>query len=611
MTGRNTGGEGQARRLAFGRFMLDLDRGCLLANGAEVPLRPKTFAVLKVLVGNAGRLISKDELIAAVWQNGAVTDDALVQSVGELRRALGDEKSEMIRTVPRRGYRFDAEVSAETDASGRTAGDLGAAAPTMPPMAAAPGGLPVDASMTAASPAGSSDIPPPRPTSRSLAPLYAAMAVALLIAAAWAVWSGFRADLTRSSTPSANAIQPAKPAIAVLPFRNNSGDPAREYFVDGLTQDVISALGRFSSLTVMSWNAVLPYRDAPVNPGQVAQALDVRYQIEGSVQQTGDRVRVNAQLIDADGRILWTSQFDEALGDLFKLQDSLAAQIVAALATRVTQFEQRRVSSKPPGSLEAYDYVLRARPALRRPTRANNAEARAMLRRATELDPNYAAAYAALAETYHIAVSMGWAESPTTFLARAEELANKALDLDDSDVRARVMLGRIHLFYNRYDDARAQMERALAINPNDADGLAGRGHILLWLGQTDAAVATLETAQRVDPDLNVLDRFALALAYYLKGRYDDCIAQAELNLRKTEDTPFNQILLAAAYAQEKRREDAARLATAIRRSDPTFDPDTFGNKFLNPADRERLRDGFRKANLYTSSAPPDSAIPTP
>jgi tetratricopeptide (TPR) repeat protein len=370
-----------------------------------------------------------------------------------------------------------------------------------------------------------------------------------------------------------------------------------------LTQDFINALGRFSELTVMSWNAVLPYKGKPARPGEIARVLAVRYQVEGSVRQTRDRVRVIAQLVNTDGRVLWSARFDEALADLFVLQDKITTQIAGALAIRVTQLEQRRVSAKPTESFEAYEYVLRARPALLRPTRANNVEARALLRRAIELDPNYAGAYAALAETYHIAVSMGWAESPTAFLSRAGEMANKALSLNDSEVRARIILGYIHIFYQRYEQAKGEIEGAIAINPNDAHGLAGRGNILVWLGQTDAAIEALELAQRIDPELNAIDRFALSLAYYLKRRYDAAIEQAERNLRKTVGANFTRIVLAGAYAQLGRAEDAARVVSMIHRTEPTFDPERFGSKFLNPADLEHLRDGLRKAGLYGVSQP--------
>jgi tetratricopeptide (TPR) repeat protein len=312
---------------------------------------------------------------------------------------------------------------------------------------------------------------------------------------------------------------------------------------------------------------------------------------------------VTAQLVDADGRVLWSARFDEPLADLFALQDKITTQIAGALAIRVTEVEQRRVLAKPTQNLEAYDYVLRARPALQRPARAEIVNARALLQRAIALDPNYAAAYAGLAETYFTATSMGWSESPTETLSRAEEAANKALSLDESDVRARVILGRIHLFYHRYAPAQAEIDRAIAINPSDAHGLAGRGNFRMWLGQTDAAIEDLELARRIDPELNAMDRFALSLAYYLKGRYDAAIEEAKVNLRRTEGASFSRVLLAAAYAQHGEAEEAARVVAAIRRLDPTFDPQEFGSKFLQPADLDRLRDGLRKAGL--AAAPVD------
>jgi adenylate cyclase len=284
------------------------------------------------------------------------------------------------------------------------------------------------------------------------------------------------------------------------------------------------------------------------------------------------------------------------------LQDRITREIAGALAIRVTQAEQRLVLAKPTKNLEAYDYVLRARPALQRPARANVVEARALLRRAIELDPSYAAAYSALAETFFIGVSMGWAESPTEFLGRAAELANKALSLDETDVRARIVLGRIQIFYHRYAEAKAEIDRAIAINPNDANGLAGHGNILMWSGQADAAIEALELAQRIDPELNPLDRFALSLAYYLKGQYDAAAEQAQLNLRKTEGANFSRIVLAASYAQQTRTEETARLVATIRAIDPTFDPQEFGTKFLNAVDLEHLRDGLRKAGFSADEA---------
>ena len=588
---------GAPSQLCFGRHVLDLGRGCLLLDGNEIALRPKTFSVLRYLVEHHTRLVSKDELFAAVWPNLAVTDDALVQSISELRRALGGDGPLLIRTVPRRGYRFEpdtflvAPIDQNIRGISHPLGSPEAARQTAEP--AIHGRLLFRTAHAGLGVAG-----------------IAAIVLAILLTGGL-LWKDIgrvgKAPDSPPYTDRASAGTPTKPAIAILPFLNESEDTAREYFADGLTQDMIGMVGRFSELTVMSWNAVLPYKGKPASPGEIARVLAVRYQVEGSIRQTGDRVRVSAQLVDMDGRVLWSASFDGALADVFALQDKIATQIVGALAIQVTLVEQRRSFAKPTENLEAYDYVLRSRPALQRPTRANNVEARTFLWRAIQLDPQYAAAYAALAETYHIAVSMGWAESPADYLSRAGDNANKALSFDDSDVRAHIILGRIHLFYHRYEQAMAELNRAIAINPNNADGLAGRGNCLMWMGRTDDAIEALEAAQRIDPEMNAIDRFALSLAYYLKGRYGAAIEQAEVNLRGTADANFSRDVLAASYAQNNQATDAARIVAIIHRVEPAFDPRDFGTKFLNPADLEHLRDGFRKAGLYADA--PDSARP--
>jgi adenylate cyclase len=580
----DSSGQLQSRQLRFDRYVLDLDRGCLLFEGNDIALRPKTFAVLQYLIEHAGRLVSKDELFEAVWPGIAVSDDALVQSIGELRRAFSDDGPRLIKTIPRRGYRLETTMS----------------------VGAAGGSALVDAIPGSA--AAAKEIVTPTPTARNITRFLFPFSVAVLIAAG-VLWNragdgsnGLNIFGHTNETGIKASEFGTKPTIAILPLVGQDDDSTHEYFADGLTQDIISALGRFTELTVMSWNAVSPFKGKPASPGEIAHSLAVRYQLEGSVRRSGDRVRVTAQLVNSDGQVLWSARFDEALSDLFALQDKITTQIAGALAIRISQAEQQRAFAKPTENLEAYDYVLRARPASLRPDRANIVEARTLLRRAIELDPNYSTAYTALAETYHSAVSMGWAESPAEFLVRAEEMANKALSLNDSDVRAHVILGRIRIFYHRYDEARAELDRAIAINPSDANGLAGRGNILMWSGHTDAAIDTLELAQRIDPELNTFDRFALSLAYYLKGRYDAAIEQAELNLRKTSGANFSRILLAAAYSEQSRAEDAAQIVTTINRIDPTFDPKEFGTKFLNSADLEHLRDGLRKAGLFTEGA---------
>jgi adenylate cyclase len=547
----------RAKRLQFDRYVLDPDRGSLLLGDNEVVLRPKTFAVLCHLVENSGRLVSKDELFDAIWPNVAVTDDTLVQSIGELRRAIGDGSAQLIKTIPRRGYRFEGAV---TDAGAVTKKAWGTGT-------------------KAALGQGQSGSPPARGR-RDLHRRVLPAAVAVVVGCA--LWSGIpnawrpSENLPRTEVGARGPEATARPAIAILPFLSQSNEPSREYFADGMTQDLITALGHFSDLTVMSWNAVSSYRRASANPGEIAKRLGVRYQVEGNVLQTGDRVRVAAQLVTSDGRVLWSARFDEPYSDLFALQDKITAQVAGALAIRVTEIERRRVLAKSSADLAAYDYVLRARPALQRPARADLVQARSLLRHAVELDPNYAEAYAALAETYFTSTSMGWTESPSEAVNRAEELSNKALALDDSNVRAHTILGRIHIFFQRYEQARAEMDRAISLNPNDAHALAGRGNNRMWLGEPEAAIADLELALRIDPELAAMDRFALSLAYYLKGQYRAAVEQAELNLQRTEGANFSRIVLAAAHAEQNNGIEAARVVAAVHRLDPTFDAGSFG-----------------------------------
>lgn len=427
----------KSSRLRFGSHELHLDRGCLLLHGNEVVVRPKTFKVLQHLVENPGRLVSKEELFAAVWPNLVVTDDTLVQSIGELRRALGDDGPTLIRTIPRRGYRFDSVVSVITPV-GSTFADAA------PSSVASPQHQPPQ---TPASIARTYEEPVPEMHRGRRTRLFALPTAVALFALA-VLWGGLATDWTfsRDGSGLAKSRDPGvRIAIAVLPFVNMSEDSGREYFSDGLTQDVINALGRFSDLTVMSWNAVYPYKGQPASPSEVTRRLAVHYQVEGSVIREDERVRVVAQLVSPDGRVLWSARFDEPLADLFVLRDRIATEVAGALAIRVTRIEQKRILQEPTETLEAYDYILRARHALQRPTRANNIEARALLRRAIQADPGFAAAHAELAENYHVAASMGWTESPTEALSTAEELATKALSLDEAQVRAHLVLGRIHI----------------------------------------------------------------------------------------------------------------------------------------------------------------------
>jgi TolB-like protein/DNA-binding winged helix-turn-helix (wHTH) protein/Flp pilus assembly protein TadD len=553
------------RLIRFDRFLLDLHRGALRSGGQDIELRRKPFEVLKFLVQNAGRLVSKDEIVSAVWPDVFVTDDSVTQCIKELRRALGDDGDRLIRTVPRRGYRLDAEARPEVP----------------PPSPGYDQPSRVDTIL-------SGSLPAIRPR---LWWVGAICAFTLILLGLW-----------RSGHIGPNVVHPAhsgleKPALAVLPFTGASNED--EYLADGITDDVINALGRFSSLTVMSRNAVAIYKGKSATPQQVGRDLAVKYVLEGKVHRLGERLRVTAELSDADrGQVLWSDRFDDAQHDLFAVQDRITTEVAGSLAIKVTQIEQQRAQAKPTDSLEAYDYVLRARRALALgANRSSNAEARALLKKAIKLDPHYASAYTGLGETYRLAVSMGWAESPESALREADGLAHKALTDNDADVRAHVLLGQIHIYYGRYEQALAELDRAATINPNDVDAVAGRGTVLVWSGRTQEGIAALEVARRIDPDLNVFNRFALALGYYLGEKYDSAIELLAQNLSDTPAASYNTALLAASYAQRGRSDDAARTAEMVRRADPGFNPEAFGTQLRQPDDRKRLREGLRKAGF--------------
>jgi adenylate cyclase len=316
-------------------------------------------------------------------------------------------------------------------------------------------------------------------------------------------------------------------SVAVLPFANQS-ESKDDYFSDGLTEDLISALGRFSGLSVLSWNAVAPYRNQVVTPEQLAQELGVRYAIDGSVRRADDRLRVTTRLTDAErGTLLWSERYDRAVDDVFAVQDDISRQIASALALRVTNLEQDRAADKPTENLTAYDYYLRARQQFRQFTRSGNLRARELLERAIDLDHEYADAYAALAWTHAKAAEMGWAEWPERELEHAHHLAQAALRIDASNQLAHILLALVYSYQQDYELALGELDRATEANPNHAGNHAERGWVLLVGGRSGEAVTALEEALRFDPSPTPNTFSNLAIAYYLQDRHDDAVRTAQ------------------------------------------------------------------------------------
>jgi adenylate cyclase len=389
-----------------------------------------------------------------------------------------------------------------------------------------------------------------------------------------------------------------KPSIAVLPFVNMSDDPKQEYFSDGISNDIMTDLSRFKELLVIASNTVFTYKGKPVSVKEIGQELGVRYVVEGSVQKRKDEVRINAQLIFATtGQNLWAERYDRDLKDLFEVQEEIVKAIVRTLAVKIDEAERKRAKQKNTESLEAYDYQLRGREFLRLRTRSGRTEARRMFEKALELDPNYSSAYVGLAQSYLRDFSFGWAEFPDKALQQAQDFAEKALSIDASNEEGYVVLGNVYSRRGQYDIAMDQLNRALELNPNDALSLDQLGRILLFSGRTDDAIRFLESDVRLDPFFALQMPFHLGLAYYLKGRYEDAVKVLEQGVSRRPDITDSHVALAATYAQMGRIEDASREVALIPRLDPFFDLGSYGTAFKNPADRNAILKGLRKAGL--------------
>ncbi|MGH8677680.1 MAG: adenylate/guanylate cyclase domain-containing protein, partial [Burkholderiales bacterium] len=427
-------------------------------------------------------------------------------------------------------------------------------------------------------------------------PTFIALTALVLIGGVWGVtrieFPLRPADSVPTATPQDRA------SIAVLPFANLSGDPADVYFSDGITEDVIVALGRFSNLSVMSRNAVFKFKDKQLSAPDIGRELGVQYLVEGSVRKAGERIRVSVQLTDAQrGTLLWSARYDDELKDVFAREDEIMRSVAGALAAKLKGLEQERAWQKPTENLQAYDYVLRARQRLARAERDANIEAQSLLEKAVELDPKYAAAHVTMGTVLFDRVSYGWTEAPGETLEQVEALAKKALSLGESTGTAHRLLAAVYLYRHQYDLAMNESELAISLNPSDADSYGIRGSILLFAGKIDDALRSLEQSHKLDPNTKRDNFVTMGVAYYMKRRYDDALRVLQRGAQLYPDDGFNYAVTAAVYGQLGQRDEAARMIAEVRRFDPFFDAASFGALFKDPSNQFLLVEGLRKAGF--------------
>jgi TolB-like protein len=442
--------------LAFGDHRLDIERRELRRGGELIDLEPKVFDLLSFLVQHRNRVVSKDDLLQAVWGGRIVSESALTTRINAVRRALGDDGTaqRLVRTFTRKGIRFVGEVTELPD---------------------------------------------------QIAPI---------------------SD---------------RPSIAVLPFENMSADPDQEYFVDGMVEEIITALSRFPRLVVIARNSTFRYKGRAVDVRQVGRELGVRYVLEGSVRKAANRVRIAGQLINsATGAHIWADRFDGTLDDIFDLQDRVASSVVGAIEPRLRLAEIDRASRKPTESLEAHDLLLRALAQEYKRTRDSLAEAVRLLKRALELDSGYAPAMALISGCRTLQRSRHWIPISGPEVDEGIHVARQAIEASGDDPHVLTTAGFTLAFLAGENDAAlSAIDRAIVVNPNFALAFGLRALVLVFLNRPDEAILAAQQAMRLSPHdpLTFLFVQANAFAHLAAGRYEAGMPWADEALRQNGGLP--------------------------------------------------------------------------
>src|SRR5471030_1454837 len=442
----------------FSDQTLDTDRRELCRGADRVAVEPQVFDLLVYLVKNRDRVVSKDDLIATIWDGRIVSESTLTSRINAARKAVGDSgrDQKLIRTIARKGFRFVGTLRSsqgERDTSGSAS-----------------------------------------------------------------------AARDETNEPSRSVLPPLdRPAIAVLPFTNMSDETEQEYFSDGISEDIITGLSKLRWFYVIARNSSFIYKGKPVHIKQIGDELGVGYVVEGSVRKEGDRVRISAQLNDVSNGIhIWAERYDRSLADVFAVQDEITQAIVAAIEPQLYAAENFRAQRKAPGSMDAWDLVMRALSHYWRVTRQDNVVAQALLEKAIAIDPSYGQALGVLATSHTFSAHMGWADIATVGPI-AERAALASLQADSEDPWAHLALGSALLFKRRFEDSLGAFESALNLNPNFSLAQGYYGLTLSYCGRWQEACVAAQRALRLSPR----DPFAAifcgiaAYSHFVGRKYDE------------------------------------------------------------------------------------------
>jgi TolB-like protein/Tfp pilus assembly protein PilF len=457
-------------RVQFDGYCLDSDRRELRVGDTLVPTQPQVFDLLEYLIANRDRVITKDDLISSIWKGRIVSESTLLSRINAARRAIGDDggRQRLIRTVARKGIGFVGTVLT------LSVEETGPSAATSLPLATLPG---------------------------------------------------------KKIQSNVNDLQSDKPSIVVLPFTNMSGDPEQAYFVDGLVEDIITALSRISWFLVVARKSSFSYKGRALKLGEIKKEMGVRYVLAGSVRKADSRLRITAQLLDADtGNHIWAGRYDGGLADVFDLQDQITSNVVVAIEPKVQDAEILRAQAKSTNSLTAYDLYLRALNLHWQRTVESTVRVLEFLNQAVTIDPNFSSAYGLIAQCYVNRVSLLHLPFLHEEVARGLEAAKLAIETgaDNPDALTR---GGWCIAYlgQRPKEGLSYIDRALALNPNSSMATLHTGMVLMMLGDHERALEFFAKTLRLSP----LQRFAAdvhlasAVACFCKGQFDDALNSIE------------------------------------------------------------------------------------
>jgi TolB-like protein/cytochrome c-type biogenesis protein CcmH/NrfG len=526
----------------FSNHLLDVSLRELSRSGEPIPVEPQVFDLLIYLLQHRDHVVSKDDLIENIWGGRIVSESTLTSRINAARKAVGDtgHAQDLIRTIARKGFRFVGDVRVQCN--GVAAGTIAAALPAPAP----------------------SPEPAAEPPRAHLPPLDRA-------------------------------------AIAVLPFANMSGEAEQEYFSEGISEDIITALSKLRWFYVIARNSSFIYRGKSVHLKKIGEELGVGYVVEGSVRKEGDHVRITAQLNDvATGSHIWAERYDRSLADVFAVQDEITQAIVAAIEPQLYAAESFRAQRKAPDNMDAWDLLMRALSHYWRLTRADNVVAQALLEKAVAFDPRYGQALGLLAASHIFSAHMGW-EDMASALPVAERSALAAIHADSEDPWSHLALASVYLFQRRFDDCLAEFELALRLNPNFSLARGYYGVALAYCGRWEEGDRAARQALRLSPRDPLAAIYCGVISYcqFVGRNYEEAIRHAREALRQRADFVGAHRVLTAAAAMAGEAELAKAALLELRRAQPNVSLAWIGSEmpFQHEAERDHYVEAFRRAGL--------------